>query len=51
MSSRIEHGSSSKMVGALMKVVDDECKDGAVIKKHCSNIKMVGVLLEVGICR
>ena len=51
MSSRIEHCSSSKIVGELMKVVDDECKDGAVIKKHCSNIKMVGVLLEVGICR
>ena len=34
-----------------MKVMNDECKDGAEEKKHCSNIKMVGVLLELGKCR
>ena len=40
------HCSSSKMVGELMEVMDDECKDEAG-KKHCSSSKMVGKLMEV----
>ena len=41
------HCSSNKMVDELMvEVMEGECKDGTE-KEHCSNIKMVGVLLEV----
>jgi hypothetical protein len=43
----MKHCSSNKMVDELMvEVMEGECKDGTE-KEHCSNIKMVGVLLEV----
>ena len=46
VSVRMEHCSSSKMVGELMEVMNGECRDGAE-KKHCSSSKMVVELMEV----
>jgi hypothetical protein len=46
VSVRMEHCSSSKMVGELMEVMNGECRDGAG-KKHCSSSKMVVELMEV----
>jgi hypothetical protein len=34
------------MVGELMEMMNDECKDGAM-KEHCSSSKMAGELMEV----
>ena len=60
MSARMERGRSIALQqhqdgwcivgGELMEVMDGKCGDIAG-KKHCSNIKMVGVLLEVSCWR